>query len=144
VAALSELRRSNSFADRFATGAFFWNALAVVVLAVLLARWTWIWFAPHTPNLLPLAEKAAPDVAGHLFGVSAAATGRVNLALTGVFTGRNGFAVFEVDGGRQLAVPLGGEIAPGMKLLEAASDHVIVGDSGARQRVDLRGAAATR
>jgi len=91
-----------------------------------------------------VAEKASPHLAERLFGVNVATPGQMNLALIGVFAGRNGFAVFEVDGKRQIGVPIGGEIAPGMKLLEAASDHVIVGESGARQRVDLRGATPTR
>ena len=64
-----------------------------------------------------------------------------NLCLIGVFAGHKGFAVFEVDGKRQIGVPIGADISPGMKLLEAASDHVIVGRSGVRQRVDLKGAA---
>lgn len=132
----------------FAWRAFFWNAFGAIVLAVLLARWTWIWFAPYTPSVLPVAERASPADAERLFGVNASITDQTmplaNVGLIGVFAGRKGFAIFELDGKRQLGVPIGAEISPGMKLLEAAGDHVIVGWSGTRQRVDLKGAAPKR
>lgn len=134
--------------ENFSRGAFFWKALGVVVLAVLLARWTWIWFAPQAPSVIALPDVASAEETGHLFGVIVAAAEptmpQVNLNLIGVFAGRKGFALFRVDGNRQLGVPVGGEISPGMKLLEAEKDHVIVGMSGARQRINLSGAAPKR
>ena len=125
-----------------ASGAFFWNVIGAVVLAVILARWSWIWFAPHPISVLPVAESASPEDAGRLFGVNAAATDQTmplaNINLIGVFAGHKGFAIFELDGKRQVGVAAGGDISSGLKLLETASDHVIVGRSGTRQRVELK------
>jgi hypothetical protein len=142
------LRRLSSGNNGYAWGAFFWNALGAIVLAILLARWTWIWFAPRTPDVLPVTQSNHTNDAERLFGVSAltqeTTMPMANLALLGIFSGRNGFAVFEVDGKRQIGVAIGGEISPGMKLLEIAGDHVIVGKDAGHQRIDLKGAAAKR
>lgn len=128
--------------DKSRVGELVWKAIAAVVFAVILSRWTWVWFAPQAPSIPPVIEKSSPDDAEHLFGVTAAASGQsmslANFNLIGVFSGLHGFAVFQLDGSRQVGVPIGGEVSPGVKLLEIAGDHVIVGRDGARQRVDLK------
>jgi type II secretory pathway component PulC len=60
-----------------------------------------------------------------------------NVRLIGVFAGVHGFAVFELDGKRQLGLAIGHEIVAGAKLLEVAKDHVVIERAGVRQQILL-------
>lgn len=128
------------------------NLLLLLVLAALLAHWTWRFAAPVPP--LP-ASGARADIklgaqlaslhAAQLFG---AAQGRadaaeqatsLNLKLRGVFAalgGQPAMAVLGVDGQDQ-AVATGDEVVPGVVLDSVAPDHVILLNHGVRERLDL-------
>ncbi|HEY6096244.1 MAG TPA: hypothetical protein VIU93_14980 [Gallionellaceae bacterium] len=122
-----------------------WKATAAVVFAIILSRWTWVWLAPRAPSIPVAVEKSSPEDAERLFGVTAGASGQgmslANVNLIGVFSGLHGFAIFQLDGARQVGVPIGGEVSPGVKLLEISGDYVIVGRDGVQQRVDLKDVA---
>lgn len=122
-----------------------WSGLGALVVGALLARWTWILFAPHTLAVLPPKPEVTGAAAESLFGAVAAsgvaaATGGSTIPgvkLIGVFAGKHGFAVLRLDEKRQLGVALGEEVAPGTKLVEVAADHVLLEHNGLRQRVNL-------
>lgn len=123
-------------------GAFMWRVLAVLVLGVLLAHWTWLLFAPRTATVLPAAPLSSGVQAEHLFGSAAASsvTAQValpNVRLVGVFAGVPGFAVLELDGKRQVGLATGREIVAGAKLVEVAIDHVVIERNGVRQQIPL-------
>jgi general secretion pathway protein C len=118
----------------------------VLALAWVLAKWTWVFVAP------PVAAPAAPAgpgtdlaaVAG-LFGgaapsgASSPAASASGLRLKGVVApspAHIGSAVFNA-GGRDMAVPLGAEVQPGVKLVEVEPDHAIVSRAGVRERIDI-------
>ena len=118
----------------------------VLALAWVLAKWTWVFVAP------PAATAAAQAGSGvdlaevaKLFGGSAPAgattpaAGGSGLRLKGVVapTPANiGSAVFNA-GGRDVAVALGGEVQPGVKLVAVERDHAVVSRAGVRSRIDL-------
>lgn len=123
---------------------FSWHAFGAVVIGALLAKWTWVLFAPHTLAVLPPKPETAVEASAALFGVAAsgAAAATVgaavsNVRLLGVFSGKQGFAVFKLDEKSQHGVALGEEVSPGNKLVEVADDHVLIEHNGARQRVNL-------
>jgi general secretion pathway protein C len=130
------------------------TAALVVVLAALLAKWTWVFVAP-APSAAPAPAAAAIDLAAvaSLFGGEApagqAAGGNASgLRLKGVVAptpATIGSAVFSV-GGRDVAVNLGTELQPGVRLVEVQPDHAVVSRAGVRERVDLdaRHASASR
>ncbi len=142
-----------SSADNVARGVlarlqFSWSSIAAIVLGALLAKWAWALFAPPDVAMVYAAERGSSVAAENLFGIAATPAGNAQLAavqnirLVGVFAGTPGFAIFELHG-KQLAVPLGAEVAQGATLAEIAADHVIIKGVGLSQRVDLarRGAA---
>lgn len=118
----------------------------VLALAWVLAKWTWVFVAP------PAATAAAPAGSGvdlaevaKLFGGSAPAgaaspvAGGSGLRLKGVVApspANIGSAVFNA-GGRDVAVALGGEVQPGVKLVAVERDHAVVSRAGVRERIDL-------
>jgi general secretion pathway protein C len=66
---------------------------------------------------------------------------RLNLVLRGVRTGaspQDGSAVIESPGQAQRALPVGAEIADGVRLVEIYSDRVIINRRGARETLYLR------
>lgn len=116
---------------------------AVILLGLVLAYWTWIWFAPSAE---PRAEPApAPGIslasARTLFGAApprqaASVPAGIAIKLLGVAaaTGnRNGYAVVQFDAKQILAVEEGEDIAPGIRLAEVHSDHVILERGGVRE-----------
>lgn len=116
---------------------------AVALLGLVLAYWTWIWFAPRAE---PRAEIAAvgtgnPASAGLLFGrvgrnKSTAAPTGIAIKLLGVVAasrGRRGYAVVQLEGKQILAVLEGEDVNPGLRLAEVHPDHVILERGGARE-----------
>jgi general secretion pathway protein C len=93
------------------------------------------------PRVEPGVDLAA---VARLFGGQApaggaAATGGSGLRLKGVVApspASIGSAVFNA-GGKDIAVMLGGEIQPGVKLVEVDSDHAVISRAGVRERIDL-------
>ena len=129
-----------------------------LVLAWQLAHWTWVFLAPRPVAVV--GEAGGPvDLAAiaRLFGASAPA-GRASsvsaLKLKGVIAPTPGVAasaIFSTGTGKDIAVYVGREVQPGVKLVEVKPDHVIVSRAGIRERVDLemprpiaRGAASGR
>jgi general secretion pathway protein C len=128
------------------------NLLLLLVLAALLAHWTWRFAAPVPP--LP-ASGAHADIklgtlmaslqAAHLFGVAQGRADAVeqatslDLKLRGVFAAlgwQPAMAILGVDGQDQ-AVSTGYEVVPGVVLDAVAPDHVILLNHGVRERLDL-------
>jgi len=116
---------------------------AVALLGLVLAYWTWVWFAPRAE--LRTEAVAAPSgnvaSAGVLFGTppraqSAAAPTGIAITLLGIVAasgGRRGYAVVQLDAKQILAVNEGEDVAPGVRLAEVHSDHVILTRGGARE-----------
>lgn len=140
--------RLNGAAVASARATLMWRIVAVLVIGALLAHWVWVLCAPRSASVRPAALTAAGAKAELLFGVAAASsvTGvqsvLPNVRLVGVFAGTPGFAVLELDGRRQVGLASGGEIAAGAKLVEVASDHVVIERDGVRQQIALEGNTA--
>lgn len=123
------------------------TAALVIAIAWVLARATWTFLAPATVAS-PAAPAAGVDMAAvaRLFGGAApagapseTASTLPGLRLKGVIApspAHIGSAVFNA-GGKDIAVNLGGEVQPGVKLVEVGPDHAIVSRGGVRTRVDL-------
>lgn len=122
-----------------------WQALGAALLGVMIARWTWLLFAPAGAAMPPVAWEPSSD-GGRLFGTApesaAAATLTTgDIKLVGVFANRTkGFAVMQIDD-RQVGVALGHEVRPGVRLVETHSDYVVLDQGGVRERVVLSGAS---
>lgn len=138
-----------------------WYGLGALVLGVMLARWSWILFAPHAAAVAIAPPHGVAAESGRLFGVVVAetpASGGValpNVHLIGVFatqsrnsllpdgskarTGQPGFAVLQLDNKQQVGVAAGEDVAPGTKLIEIHPDYVLLERAGVRQRVDMEG-----
>ena len=116
---------------------------AVAVFGLVLAYWTWIWFAPRAE---PRAEVAAVGTASLasaslVFGRvernknTAAPTG-IAIRLLGVVAasgGRRGYAVVQLEAKEILAVHEGEDVTPGLRLAEVHPDHVILERGGVRE-----------
>jgi general secretion pathway protein C len=120
---------------------------ALAFLGVVLAYWSWVWFAPtavpRAPAAVQLAGRASS--AGGLFGAAtqgsgAAAAGSGALRLMGVMAaagGQGGQAVLRLDGKRSLAVLEGEDIVPGLRLAEVHVDHIVLERNGVRETLAL-------
>jgi len=127
----------------------------VLVLAWQLAYWTWQFAAPPGASAAP-ASASDVDMAAiaRLFGGAPPASGntasRAGLRLKGVIAPTPGVAasaIFSTGSGKDVAVYVGREVQPGVKLSEVHPDHVLLSRDGASERVDLdamRGAASPR
>ena len=121
------------------------TAVLVIALAWVCARWTWAFVAP-AGDARPASAKPAVDlaVAARLFGgdsqvASGPSRGSSAFRLKGVVApsaGSVGAAVLNVNG-KDVAVLMGGEVQPGVKLDSVAPDHVMISRAGVRERVDL-------
>jgi general secretion pathway protein C len=116
---------------------------ALGLFGLVLAYWTWVWFAPRVE---PRAEPVAAETgnlasASRMFGrvertQNIAAPTGVAIKLLGVVAasrGRRGYAVLQLDAKQILAVHEGGDIAPGVRLAEVHPDHVILERGGVRE-----------
>jgi len=132
---------------RLQKAAFAVTLAALAFLGVVLAYWSWAWFAPPPVPRAPAAVQPAgrASSAGRLFGAalqgsSAAATASGALRLMGVVAasgGRGGQAVLRLDGMRSLAVTEGEDVAPGLRLAEVHVDHIVLERNGARETLAL-------
>jgi general secretion pathway protein C len=117
---------------------------AVALLGLVLAYWTWVWFAPRAEPRLEAAAVPGGSVAsaGAIFGSTpreqtAAPTG-VAMRLLGVVAasgGQRGHAVVQIDAKQIQAVHEGEEVAPGIRLAEVHPEHVILERAGGRERL---------
>lgn len=136
------LEAASAILSRWTPG---WYALGAIILGGLLAKWTWILFAPHALSVFPAKQEVAVTASDTLFGVAAlpdATTANTvpalpNVSLVGVFSGKQGFAVLKLDDKKQQGVALGEEVSAGTKLVEVAADHVLLERNGVRHRVNL-------
>lgn len=128
---------------------------AVALLGLVLAYWTWVWFAPRAEPRLEAAAVPGGSVAsaGAIFGstpreqTTAAPTG-VAMRLLGVVAAsgsRRGHAVVQIDAKQIQAVHEGEDVVPGIRLAEVHPEHVILERAGARESLALpqRRTAAT-
>ncbi len=121
------------------------TVLLVIALAWMGARWTWAFVAPpgeaRAPATAPAVDLAA---AARLFGgdsqvAAGLARSSAGFRLKGVVApsaGSVGAAVLNVNG-KDVAVLLGGEVQPGVKLEDVQPDHVTISRAGVRERIDL-------
>ena len=116
---------------------------AVAVFGLVLAYWTWVWFAPRAE---PRAEVVAAETgdlasASVLFGrvernKDAAAPTGIAIKLFGIVAasgGRRGYAVVQLEGKQILAVHEGEDVSPGVRLAEVHPDHAILERGGVRE-----------
>ena len=134
----------------------------VLVLAMQLAYWTWIFATPKAPlpprnaNVSNPAEVLARARARELFGPSSAspsivttsAQTRGDIVVTGVFAAIGtlpAFAILSVDGQPAQPFKTGDAIRPELVLEAVAPDHILLRRNGVRERVELaaRGASQT-
>jgi general secretion pathway protein C len=122
-----------------------------LVLAFQLAHWTWVFLAPPQVAKTPDGD-AGVDMAAiaKLFGAappaSATAASMSGLRLKGVVAPDEGplaSAIFSTGTGKDVAVFVDREIAPGVKLAEVKPDHVIVSRGGVSERIDLEAARSS-
>jgi general secretion pathway protein C len=120
----------------------------VLVLAFQLAHWTWVFLAPPAVSSAPARQAADVDLAAvaRMFGAAppgpagntpASANG---LRLKGVIAptpGVTASAIFSTGSGRDIGVPIQGEVQPGVKLAEVHPDHVVLSRSGVSERIEL-------
>ena len=109
---------------------------ALVLLAAVLAYWTWAWFAPRAVPRMQDAVHASGRTmpAEALFGRGSAPaklspTGDTSFKLLGVVApvgARAGYALLRLDSGETAVVRQGGDIAPGIRLKEVHADHVVL------------------
>jgi len=126
----------SSYAD------FIWRLIALVIFAVLIAKWTWIFLAPKDASIPSTTTWKKTSDAEHLFG-DVPATGDNsssslgNVQLVGVFAHPTaGFAVLAVEG-KQVGVGLGELVMPGARLVETKADYVLIERGGIKSRIDL-------
>ena len=114
-----------------------WGGLLAVLL---LAKHVWVLFAPaeHAVPGTTIAPQSAQ--AEQLFGTVTTTTTAASMngiRPIGIFASRkNGFAVLMTESG-QIGVGLGGEVVPGVRLVETQPGYVILERNGVKQQVDL-------
>jgi general secretion pathway protein C len=117
--------------------------VALGVFGLVLAYWTWIWFAPRPePRAeVAVAETGSIAAASLVFGrvernKSAAAPTGIAIKLLGVVAasgGRRGYAVVQLEGKQILAVHEGDDVTPGVRLAEVQPEQVILERGGVRE-----------
>ena len=132
--------------------------LLLVLLAWVLAHWTWLWLEPQQPlsaahttaQQFDLNAAAQSIGAAHLFGQAATrvSSGEVemlstlNIRVKGIFAAVGtlpGFAIVNTDAKTDQPVRVGMEIQPGVLLQAVYPRHIIVSNNGIDERVNLEG-----
>lgn len=118
---------------------------ALALLGLVLAYWTWAWFAPRPEPRVQAAQAGratGPTQAAYaLLGNARRETGgdgpaKLAARLLGVVAasgGQPGYAVLRVDAKQTVAVREGEELEPGVRLAEVHADHVVLEQGGARE-----------
>jgi general secretion pathway protein C len=121
--------------------------VALVLLGLVLAYWTWVWLAPRLePRAMETAQTssrlAGPTQGAYgLFGNaqrerSGAVPAGIAVRLLGVVaaTGSlSAYAVVQLDATQILAVRAGDNLAAGVRLAEVHADRVILDRNGVRE-----------
>lgn len=116
---------------------------AIALLALVLAHWTWEWFAPLAEPHAPLPDRTGvrANTAYTLFGNAqrnpegAAPTG-LAVRLLGIVAdtdGQRGYALMQLEAKEMIAVREGDDVAPGIRLAKIDADHVILERGGVRE-----------
>ena len=119
------------------------NVAAACVLSASLAYWAMQLYRPQQRPLAapPPAERAEPQLiaATGLFGGTPATSAVASsYRLTGVVAaGRDSVAIIVVDGAKATSVPLGKEVAPGIRVVEVYPRYVMLSEGGVAKRIDL-------
>jgi hypothetical protein len=117
-----------------------WPLWGGLLAMLLLAKHAWVLFAPSEHAMPSTAISAQSGQAEQLFGVVSTGTSTVSLngiRPIGIFASRkDGFAVMQTESG-QVGVGLGGQVVPGVRLVETHPHYVILERNGTQQRVDL-------
>jgi general secretion pathway protein C len=118
---------------------------ALALLGLVLAYWTWVWFAPLPAARVQQVAARGPGLesAYGLFGAKRSAAdstaqSKISAELLGVVaasSGHTGYAVFRLDTKKVVAIPEGQDIEPGVRLAEVRPDHVILVRDGMRERL---------
>lgn len=125
---------------------------ALALLGLVLAYWTWAWLAPRPEPRAQAAVQTAGGVqaALGLFGSAprdrnvAAPTG-IAIRLLGIVAatqGHRGYAAVQLEAKEILAVREGEDVAPGIRLAEVATSHIILERGGIRETLALPKPAA--
>jgi general secretion pathway protein C len=116
---------------------------AVVLLGLVLAYWSWAWWAPAPlPQVTPIAEPASRlAMAGKLFGQLPgdarpdAPTG-LAVKLLGVMAAEpegTGYALLQLDAKKTQVVRAGGYLTPGIRVEKVFPQQVVLQRNGARE-----------
>jgi len=117
--------------------------VALALLGVVMAHWTWAWLGPRPEPRVQAAAQAGGRVeaAIGLFGDAggdrngAPPTG-IAVRLLGVVAaarGHRGYAVVQLEASDILAAIEGEDVAPGIRLAEVHPNHVILVRNGVRE-----------
>jgi hypothetical protein len=122
-----------------------WPLWGGLLAALLLAKHAWVLFAPAehaVPGTVVAADSAQTEQLFGTVNTSASSASLSGIRPVGIFASKkNGFAVMMTETG-QVGVGLGGQVAPGVRLVETYPDYVILERNGVRQRADLSKAPA--
>ena len=126
--------------------------VACVLLACVLAYWTWTWLAPRPEPRSAVLVEPRLETAYTLFGATQATPNAAigaSLTLLGIAAAsgeKPGHALLRVDGTRTLVVREREEVVAGLTLAEVHRDHVVLDRSGARETLawPVRGGAAPK
>ena len=122
-----------------------WPLWGGLLATLLLAKHAWVLFAPSEHAVPGTVISAQSAQAEQLFGTVSTGTSTASLngiRPIGIFASRkDGFAVMQTESG-QVGVGLGGQVVPGVRLVETHPDYVILERNGTQQRVDLSQAPA--
>lgn len=139
--------KSERGTNAFSLSLLLWRMLGALVLGVMLARWSWVLFAPNASAVAVELEHGATVEAAKLFGtavVSAVSPSEgmalPNVHLVGIFAaraGKPGFAVLKLDEKKQVGVVAGENVVPGTRLLEVHPNYVLLERAGVQQKVNL-------
>jgi hypothetical protein len=123
-----------------------WPLWGGLLAMLLLAKHAWVLFAPAERAVPASVIASQSDRTGQMFGTISTASSSASLngiRPVGIFAGgKDGFAVMQTGSG-QVGVGVGGQVVPGVRLVETHADYVILEHNGARQRVDLEKVATT-
>jgi len=128
---------------------------ALALLGLVLAYWTWVWLAPRPEPRAQAAVQRADGVGAALglfgstpSGSAVAAPTGIAIRLLGIVAatqGGRGYAAVQLEAKDIVAVREGEDIAPGIRLAEVATHHVILERGGIRETLPLpRPVAAPR
>ncbi len=120
---------------------------ALALLGLVLAYWAWVWLAPRPEPRAQAAVQTTEGVGAALGLFGSAPAGRNVAAPTGIAIrllgvvaatqGRGGYVAVQLEAKEILAVREGEDVAPGIRLAEVGTHHVILERGGIREMLAL-------